>query len=94
MVQLSGTARQKSAILKKIRLFWPRNVGQKVVAKGHNPQKAHLHQCTILDQISSVAEGLSLVKIRESFRTWKSPVGHAHSTNFFICYGLTLFKAA
>ena len=33
-------------------------------------------QCTILDQISSVGEGLSLVKMRESCPTWKSPEGH------------------
>ena len=58
----------------------------------NNPSRGVWLQCTILDQIPSVAEGLSLVKIGESFRTWESPVGHAHSTNFFICYGLTLFK--
>ena len=43
------------------------------------------YQCTILDQISSVA-ALSLVKMRESCPTWKSPEGHAHNTNVFICY--------
>ena len=41
-------------------------------------------QCTILDLISSVAEGRSLVKMRESCPTCKSPGGHAHSTKVFI----------
>ena len=34
--------------------------------------KQYMKQCTPLDQISSVAEGLSLVKMRESCPTWKS----------------------
>ena len=46
-----------------------------------------LYKCNVL--ITSVSEGRSLVKMRESCPTCKSPEGHAHSTNVFICYGFT-----
>ena len=52
-------------------------------------------ECTILDQISSVTERLSLIKMRESCPTWKSPEGHVHSTNvlhaMFLHFNLDFF---
>ena len=76
---------------KNLRPEWgsnPRSSRQldSTTAPGPQPNLTKRSQCTILDQIFIVAEGLTrhLVKLRDPWPTWRSPDGHAksQSTNF------------